>query len=73
MEQKTNKEEQVHERGAENVCKSKAVLRCTANSVKNPSSLFKLFFEDKILCNILQYTNKNMQPVIDKFSDPLDG
>ena len=23
--------------------------------------------------NIVQYTNKKMQPVIDKFSDPLDG
>ena len=23
--------------------------------------------------NIVQYTNKNMQPVIDKFSDPLDS
>ena len=23
--------------------------------------------------NIVQYTNKNMQPVTDKFSDPLDS
>ena len=42
----------------------------TAKSVKNP--FFKLFFRDKMMENIVQYTNKNMQPVIDKFLDPLD-
>ena len=66
MEWKTNKDKQVHKRGVdENGNKN--------NPVKNPSSLFKLFFTDKMMDNIVQYTNKNMQPVIDKFSDPLDG
>ena len=53
--------------------KNKLGPRCAAKSVKKPSSSFKLFFTDKMISNILQYANKNMQPVIDKFSDPLDG
>ena len=51
--------------------KNKPRSRHTAKSVKKP--FFKLFFTDKMMENIVQYTNKNMQPVIDKFSDPLDG
>ena len=73
MEWKTNKEEQTHKRGAENGCKNKSGPRRAPKSVKNPFSSFKLFFTDKMTNNIVQYTNKNMQPVIDKFSDPLDG
>ena len=42
-------------------------------SVKNPSSLFKRFFTDKMMDNIVQYTYKRMQPVINKFSDSFDG
>ena len=73
MEWKTNKDEQIHKRGAENVYKNKPGPRRAAKSVKNPSSSFKLFSTDKMIDNIVQYTNKNMQSVIDKFSDPLDG
>ena len=53
--------------------KNKPSPRGPAKSVKNPSSSFRLFFTDKMMGNIVQYTNKNMQPVIEKFSDPLDG
>ena len=71
MEWKTNKDEQINKRGAENVYKNKPDPRRAAKSVKNPSSSFKLFFTNKMTDNIVQYTNKNM-PVMDKFSDPLD-
>ena len=47
--------------------------RRAAKSVKNPSSTFKDFFTDKMIDNIVQYTNKSMQPATDKFSDLLDG
>ena len=73
IEWKTNKDEEIHKRGAENVYKSKADPRHTAKSVKKSSSSFKLFFIDKMMDNIVRYTKKNMQPVIDKFSEPLDG
>ena len=72
MEWKTNKDEQIHKRGAENVYKNKPGPRRTAKFVKNPSSTFKLFFTHKMMNNIVQYANKNMKPVIDKFSDTLD-
>ena len=72
MEWKTNKNKQIHKRGAENVYKNKPGPRRAAKSVKNPSSLFKLFFTDKMIDNIVQYTNKNMEPVINNFSDPRD-
>ena len=42
MEWKTNKNKQIHKRGAENVYKNKPGPRRAAKSVKNPSSLFKL-------------------------------
>ena len=74
MEWKTNKDKQVHKRGVdENGNKTKPGPRRAAKTVKNLSSLFKLFFTDKMMDNIVQYTNKNMQPVIDKFSDPRNG
>ena len=73
MEWKTNKDNQMHKRGAENVYKNKPGPRRAAKSVKNSSSSFKLFFMDKMIDNLVQYTNKNMQPVIDNVSDPLDG
>ena len=73
LEWKTKKDEQIHKRGAENVYKNKPGPRSAAKSVKNPSSLFKLFFMDKMMDNTVQYTSQNMQPVIEKFSDPLDG
>ena len=44
-----------------------------AKSIKNSSSSFKLFFMDKMIDKFVQYTNKNIQPVIDKLPDPLDG
>ena len=47
--------------------------RYVAKSMKNPSSSSKLFFTDKMMDNFVQYRNKNMQSVIDKLSDPLDG
>ena len=53
--------------------KDKPRPRRSAKSVKNPSSSFKHFFTNKMMNNIAQYTNKNMQPAINKFSDPLDG
>ena len=40
---------------------------------RNPSSSFKLFCTDKMMKNIVQNTKKNMQPVIDNCSNPLDG
>ena len=43
MEWKTNKDEQIHKRGAENMYKNKPGPRCAATSVKNPSLSFKLF------------------------------
>ena len=49
------------------------VLGSAAKHVKNPSSLFKLFFTDKMIDNIVQHTNKNMQLVVDKFPEPLDS
>ena len=73
MEWKTNNDEKIHKRGAENGYKNKPGPQRAAKSVKNPSSSIKLFFTDKMMGNIVQYTNKNMQPVIDKFSDPPDG
>ena len=73
MEWKTNKDEQIHKRGAENVYKNKPGPRRAAKSMKNQSSLFKLFFTNKMMDNLVQYTNKNLQPVIDRISDPLDG
>ena len=50
-----------------------AVLESAAKYVKNPSSLFKVFFADKMIDNIVQHTNKNMQLVVDKFPEPLDS
>ena len=66
MEWKTNQEKQIHKRGAENVYKNEPGLRLAAKSVKNPSPSFKLFFVDKMMDNIAQYTNKKMQPVKDR-------
>ena len=63
MEWKTNKDEQIHKRGAENFYKNKLGPRRAAKFVKNPSYFFSR----------IKYTSKNMQPVIVKFSDPLDG
>ena len=70
MEWKRNKDEQIHKRGAENAYKNKPGPRRAAESVKKPSSLFKSFSMDKIMGNIAQYTNINIQPVIDKFFRP---
>ena len=53
--------------------KNKPGPRGAGKSVKNPSSLFKLFFTDKMMDSIVQYSNKNVQPVIDKFLHTLDG
>ena len=72
IEWKINKEEEIHKRGADKVYKNKPDSQRAAKSVKNPSSSLKLFFMDKMMGNIVQYTNKNIQTVIDKFSDPLD-
>ena len=60
-------------RGVENMFKNKPGPRSAATSVKISSSSFKLFFLDKMMENIVQYTSKNMQPVIDKFSNLLDS
>ena len=60
MEWRTNRDEQTHKRGAKNVDKNKLGPWRAAKSVKNPSSSFKPFFTDKIIGNIVQYTNKNM-------------
>ena len=49
------------------------VLESAAKYVKNPSSSFKLFFTDKMIDNIVQHTNKNMQLVVDKFPESLDS
>ena len=46
MEWKTNKDEQINKRGAENVYKNKPDPRRAAKSGKNPSSSFKLFFHE---------------------------
>ena len=70
MEWKRNKDEQIHKRGDENAYKNKPGPRRAAESVKKPSSLFKPFSMDKIMGNIVQYTNINIQPVIDKFFRP---
>ena len=35
--------------------------------------LVQTFFTNKMMDNNVQYTNKSMHPVIDKFSDPIDG
>ena len=43
MEWKTNKDKQIHERGAEKVHKNKPGPRRAAKFVKKPSSSFKLF------------------------------
>ena len=53
MEWKTNKDEQIHKIGAENMYKNKSGPRRAAKSVKNPSSSFKLFFTDKMMDNIV--------------------
>ena len=53
--------------------KNKPGPRLSAKSVKNPSLLLKLFFTDKMMDNVVQYANTSMQPVIEKFPDPLDG
>ena len=60
MEWRTNRDEQTHKRGAKNVDKNKPGPWRAAKSVKNPSSSDKPFFTDKIIGNIVQYTNKNM-------------
>ena len=73
MEWKTNKDKEIHKRGAENVYKNESGPRRAAKSVKNPSLLFKCFSTDLMMENIVLYTSKNMRPVIDKFSAPLDG
>ena len=73
MEWKTIKYKQIHKRGAEDVYENKPGPRHAPKSVKNLSSLFKLFLTETIMDKIVQYTNKSMQPAIDKFSDPLDG
>ena len=70
---KAIKDEQIHKRGTVNVYKNKSGPRRAAKSVKNPSSWFKFFFTDKMMENIVQYTDKSMQPIIDKFSDSFDG
>ena len=46
--------------GAENVYKNKSGPWRAAKSVKDLSSLLKIFFMDKMMGNIVQYTNKNM-------------
>ena len=53
--------------------KNKPGPRLSAKSVKNTSLSLKLFFTDKMMENVVQYTNTSMQPVIEKFPDPLDG
>ena len=53
--------------------KNKPGPRLSAKSVKNPSLSLNLFFTDKMVDNVVQYTNMSMQPVIEKFPDPLDG
>ena len=53
--------------------KNKPGPRLSAKSVKNPSLSLKLFFTDKMTDNVVQYTSTSMQPVIEKFPDPLDG
>ena len=72
MEWKTNKDKQIHKRRFENVYKNKPGPRHAAKSIKSPSSSFKLVFTNKMMRNIVQYTDKNIQPVLDKFSDTLD-
>ena len=72
MEWKTNKDKQIHKRGFENVYKNKPGPRRAAKSVKSPSASFKLVFTNKKMDNIVQYTGKSIQPVLDKFSEPLD-
>ena len=71
IEWKTNKDEQIHKRAAENVYKNKPGPPRADKSMKNPSSSLKLSFTDKMMDNIVQHTNKNMQPVIDNFLHPL--
>ena len=73
LEWKTNKDKEIHKRGAENVYKNESGPRRAPKSVKNPSLLFKCFSTDLMMENIVLYTSKNMRPVIDKFSAPLDG
>ena len=53
MEWKTNKDKQIHKRGAENVYKNKLGPQRAAKSVKNPYSSFKIFFTDKMMDNIV--------------------
>ena len=53
--------------------KNKPGPRLSAKSVKNPSLSLKLFSTDKMMDNVVQYTSTSMQPVIEKFPDPLDG
>ena len=72
MEWKINKDKQIHKRAAENVYKNKPGPPRADKSVKNPSSSLKLSFTDEMMDNILQYTDKNMQHVIDNFLHRLD-
>ena len=60
MEQKRDKDKQIHKRGAENKYKNNPGPPHVAKSMKNPFSSLKLFFADKMIDNIVQYRKKNV-------------
>ena len=65
----TVSDENVHRRGAENICENVPGPRGTAKYAKTPVEAFTLFFTKSMIKNIVRYTIVVIQPAIERFSD----
>ena len=59
----------LHRRGAENICKNVPGPRGAAKYAKTPVEAFTLFFTKSMVKNIFRYTNAVVQSAIEIFSD----
>ena len=58
-------------RGTVSTLKHKPGPRGTAKQVQTPLQSFNLFFTDKILENVVTYTNSSIESAMERFSDIL--
>ena len=65
----TVSDQNVHQRGAENIFKNVPGMRGVAKYAKTPVKVFTLFFTKSMIKNIVRYTNAVIQPAIERFSD----
>ena len=64
----TVRDQNVHRRGAENICKNVPGSRGVAKYTKTPVEAFTLFFTKNKIKNIVRYTNAEIQLAIERFS-----